>query len=95
MENEDYVAGEWHDGAVCVMTLHSTPISFIKDEGSDEEVGGIYDSKWHMLRTNGYFYDKRKNQALARKIKPYQNIEVPDFLGGFDYEKILSIETYT
>lgn len=95
LEHEQYVSGQWRDGAIAVMTLHPTPISFIVADGDFGEVGGIYDAKWHMLRTTGVYYDNRKNMALARKIKPYQDVEIPEFLGGYDYNQIISAKTYT
>ena len=94
LEHEQYVAGQWKDGAVAVMTLQPTPISFIYAGGDFGDVGGIYDGKWHMLRSTGVYYDKRKNMALARKIKPYQNVDVPDFLGGYTYNQLISAPGY-
>ncbi len=94
LEHEQYVAGQWRDGAIAVMTLHPTPISFIEHHDMYGDGGGIYDAKWHMLRSASLSYYKRKNMENARKIKRYQNVEVPDFLGGYDYNQLISAPGY-
>lgn len=90
LENEQYVSGRWHDGAIAVMTLHPTPISYIETEGNHVEDGGLYDAKWHMLRCGVKYYDNVKNRLIARKLKPYKDVPVPDFFDYFNtYEDML------
>lgn len=94
LEHEQYVAGQWRDGAVAVMTLHPTPISFIEYHDTYGDDSGIYDAKWHMLRAMSLSYYKDKNMETAKRIKRYQNVEVPDFLGGYTYNQLISAPGY-
>lgn len=90
MANEEYVSGRWGDGAIAVMTSNPTEISFIEDDGGIDGPGAVYDSQWHMLRSLGKFYNNKRNQQLAMKMKPYQDVEVPEFLGGYSYEDLIN-----
>ena len=94
LKSEAYVSGRWNDGAVAVMSNHQTPISYIEELPSSGNVGGIYDSKWHMLRSKGVYYNKQRNMEFAKKMKAWQNVEVPDFLGGYTYDQVISAKAY-
>ena len=93
MANERYVSGRWGDGAIAVMSNHPTPISFIVDNRPMNGPGAIYDAKWHMLRSKGVFHNKERNMQLAKKLKPYKDVEVPEFIGGYTYDDIVNFKT--
>lgn len=98
MDNEQYVSGRWGDGAIAVMTDQPTPISYIwsDDHSGDDLDSGLFDAKWHMLRSGTVTYRKRINAALARKLRPNIDKPVPDFLAdyGFSYEDVVNHEVY-
>ena len=94
MEHEPYISGRWYDGAIAVMSHKPTPISFIEYNDNYGDGGGIYDAEWHFLRPTGLYNEKRKNLAVAKKIKPFQNVEVPEFLHAYDYNQLLSAPGY-
>ena len=94
LQSETYVAGRWNDGAIAVMTNQPTPISFIEAKNTNTTLGGIYDAKWHLLRSKVVFYNKQRNLEIAKRMKPFQNVEVPEFLGGYDYNSVISAPTY-
>jgi hypothetical protein len=94
VDNEKYVVTEWGDGALVANTLLSTMISFIRAKGDSLEPGGVFDSEWHLLRTTTVYQTKRLNMELAQRMRDWQDVEVPDFLGGYDYNDVISAKTY-
>lgn len=92
IDNEPYVSGRWHDGAIAVMSEQPTPISFIVSNGDYSNPGAIYDAKFHMLRSKVRYGNRNSNEKLMRLMKPYRGVEVPEFLGGYTYEDLDNAE---
>lgn len=90
VENEEYASTRWKDGAIAVVSIRPTPIQFIQADGGFGDIGGIFDAKWHLLRPTGRYSDRKKNMELAKLIKPYRNVKVPDFLDGYTYDDLVS-----
>lgn len=91
IDNEPYVSGRWHDGAIAVMSEIPTPISYIV---SNSNPGAVYDAEFHMLRSKVRYGNRRANEKLMRQMEPYRDVEVPEFLGGYTYEDLDNAEVY-
>lgn len=99
MRHEDYIAYNWPatKGAVVVRTFIQTPISYISYRphfSYHNEIGGLYDSNWNLLRAYGYKYDKKEVKKLLKKLELTKDVELPDFLNSehdYDYDKLLEV----
>lgn len=97
LKNEKYIAYNWPstEGAVVVRTLLSTPISyisFIPKLRHENEISGLYDSNWKLLRSYMLSYDKKFLTSLLKKLKLTKDIELPDFFDeshNYNYDKVL------
>lgn len=96
LSNEKYIAYNWKvtPGAVVVRSTVKTPISYIDYRPKSHfgnEIDGLYDSNWKLLRTYGFVHEKRWIQNVLKKLKLTKDVVVPDFLikkGSYDYETI-------
>ena len=97
---ESFVLVRWGDGALCVVSQNPTPIDYIYHEDTSHSdfssyPSGVYDGQWHFLRSGSkyelYGNGARHNAYLAKKLRPYRDVEVPSFLskGSYSYKDMI------
>lgn len=93
--HEKYVALNWPntEGAVVVVTLNETPISYISyyHEEYSNDIDGFYDKNWNLLKSYCLTGDKREAKKMLAQLKKAKDIKIPSCIDtvGWDYDKAL------